>query len=120
HIVHLSSVEPIVPLNTARRAGLPLTVETCPHYLFFSAEEIPDGATAFKCTPPIRERVEREGLWSALELGSIDLLASDHSPVPPALKALDTGSFADAWGGITSLELSLAATWTAARRHGFE
>ncbi|OLC06836.1 MAG: allantoinase [Gemmatimonadetes bacterium 13_1_40CM_70_11] len=118
HIVHLSSAEPIGTLDAARRAGLPVTVETCPHYLTFAAEEVPDGATAFKCAPPIREGAERAGLWAALARGSIDLVASDHSPAPPALKALDTGSFTQAWGGIASLELSLAATWTAAPGHG--
>jgi len=118
HIVHLASAEPVETLDAARRAGLPVTVETCPHYLTFAAEEVADGATAFKCAPPIREGAVREGLWAALARGSIDLVASDHSPAPPQLKALDTGNFTRAWGGIASLELSLAATWTAARRHG--
>ena len=118
HIVHLSSAESVKTLDAARRSGLPVTVETCPHYLTFAAEEVPDGATAFKCAPPIRERAVREGLWSALQQGSIDLVASDHSPAPRALKALDSGNFLDAWGGVASLELSLAATWSAARQHG--
>jgi allantoinase len=118
HIVHLSSTDPLPAVGRARRAGLPVTVETCPHYLTFAAEEIPDGATAYKCAPPIRESAVREGLRNALTEGSIDLVASDHSPAPPALKALDTGSFAAAWGGIASLELSFAATWTVARERG--
>ncbi|HEX9283815.1 MAG TPA: amidohydrolase family protein, partial [Gemmatimonadales bacterium] len=105
-------------IGAARRAGLPVTVETCPHYLTFAAEDIPDGATAFKCAPPIRERDNRERLWSGLADGVIDLVASDHSPAPPALKGLDSGDFSRAWGGIASLELSLAATWTAASARG--
>jgi allantoinase len=95
-----------------------VTVETCPHYLTFTADEIPDGGTAFKCAPPIRERQHREGLWAALGDGRIDLVASDHSPCPPALKRLDDGDFLAAWGGIASLELLLPATWTAARARG--
>ena len=96
-----------------------MTVETCPHYLTFAAEEIGDGRTEFKCAPPIRGRAEREGLWGALADGTIDLVASDHSPCPPELKSLETGDFAAAWGGIASLQLSLPAVWTGASRRGF-
>ncbi|MBL8745830.1 MAG: allantoinase AllB [Phycisphaerae bacterium] len=118
HIVHLSSADAIPALRAARRRGLPITVETCPHYLTFAAEDIPDGATQFKCAPPIRERENRERLWTALREGDIDLVASDHSPSPPSGKCLDTGDFARAWGGIASIQVSLAATWTAAASRG--
>lgn len=119
HIVHLSAVEALPLLASARAQGLPVTVETCPHYLVFAAEEIADGATAFKCAPPIRERANRERLWQALGEGAIDLVASDHSPAPPALKQVGSGDFMAAWGGIASLELALSAAWTAARERGF-
>jgi allantoinase len=116
-IVHLSSASSIDIVRKAKQRGLPLTVETCPHYLTFVAEEIPDGATEYKCAPPIREAAEREALWDALLAGDIDLVASDHSPCPPAMKGTD-GDFSSAWGGIASLQLSLAAVWTAARTRG--
>jgi allantoinase len=118
HIVHVSAAETIDRLRDARRAGLPVTAETCPHYLTFAAEEILDGATAWKCAPPIRERANRERLWQGLADGTLDLVASDHSPAPPALKCLETGDFVRAWGGVASLELALAATWTGARARG--
>jgi allantoinase len=117
HIVHLSSAKSLDVVRDARARGLPITVETCPHYLTFAAEEIPDGATEFKCAPPIRESGEREELWRALIDGRIDLVASDHSPCPPELKGTD-GDFFAAWGGISSLQLSLAAVWTGARSRG--
>ncbi len=118
HIVHLSSSDAIVCLRQARERDLPVTVETCPHYLFFKAEEIPDGATEFKCAPPIRESENRETLWKALEKGDIDLVASDHSPCHPKMKAAESGDFFQAWGGISSLQFSLTAVWTEARRRG--
>ncbi len=118
HIVHLSCAAALDRIERARQAGARVTAETCPHYLTFAAEDIPDGATAFKCAPPLRERDNRERLWNGLRQGGIDLVASDHSPAPPALKHLDTGNFLAAWGGIASLEISLAATWTGARSHG--
>jgi allantoinase len=120
HIVHVSAAETLGRLHDARRAGLPVTAETCPHYLTFAAEEILDGATAWKCAPPIRERSNRERLWDGLAQGTLDLVASDHSPAPPALKCLETGDFVRAWGGIASLELGLAATWTGARDRGHD
>ena len=95
-----------------------VTVETCPHYLTFAAEEIRDGDTSLKCAPPIRESVCREGLWNGLVTSDVDLIATDHSPAPPALKALDTGNFLDAWGGISSLQLGLAAVWTGMLERG--
>jgi allantoinase len=109
-------------LRAARASGVPLTIETCPHYLTFAAEDIGDGATAFKCAPPIRSHVHRENLWKGLASGDIDLVATDHSPAPPALKKLDTGDFVKAWGGIASLQIGLAAVWTgaAARGHSVE
>jgi allantoinase len=117
HIVHLSSATSLNIIRRAKDSGLPLTVETCPHYLTFAAEDIPDGATEFKCAPPIRGRTEREELWRALIEGDIDLVASDHSPCPPAMKETG-GDFFAAWGGIASLQLSLSAAWTGARgRH---
>jgi allantoinase len=117
HIVHLSSSSSLDIVRAARERGLPITVETCPHYLTFAAEEIPDGATEYKCAPPIREASEREGLWDALIAGDIDLIASDHSPCPPEMKET-SGDFSSAWGGISSLQLSLAAVWTGARSRG--
>jgi len=114
HIVHVSSAESLEIIRAARARGLPITVETCPHYLTFAAEEIPDGATEYKCAPPIRDIEERDALWAALLDGSIDCIASDHSPCPPSMKETD-GDFFAAWGGIASLQLSLAAVWTGAR-----
>ncbi|WP_457653625.1 allantoinase AllB [Rhodocaloribacter sp.] len=119
HVVHLAAASAVPMLEAARREGLPITVETCPHYLFFSATDVPDGDTRFKCAPPIRDEANREGLWAALRSGVIDFIASDHSPCPPAMKHLDTGDFRSAWGGIASLQLSLPALWTAARARGF-
>jgi allantoinase len=119
HILHLSSAAALGELRAARAEGLPITVETCPHYLTFCAEEIPDGATAFKCAPPIRGRAEREALWEALRSREIDLIASDHSPCLPDMKKLEAGDFRAAWGGISSLQVSLPAVWSAARERGF-
>lgn len=123
HIVHLASAQALPLIQNARAEGLPLTVETCPHYLYFAAESIPDGATQFKCAPPIRTAANREQLWEALRAGIIDFVATDHSPCPPALK-LPTeptvpGDFAKAWGGIASLSVALPALWTAAKSRGF-
>lgn len=118
HIVHLAAAAALSALKTARERGATISVETCPHYLTFAAEEIPDGATAFKCAPPVRDRANRDRLWDGLERGIIDLVASDHSPAPGQLKQLERGDFMAAWGGIASLELSLAATWTGAQARG--
>jgi allantoinase len=116
HVVHLAAREALPLLRDGRAGGLPITVETCPHYLTFCADEIGDGATLYKCAPPIREREHREALWRALEDGTIDLIATDHSPCPPSMKG--EGDFVRAWGGIASLEVSLAAVWTAASARG--
>lgn len=118
HIVHLSSANSLAPIAAAKARGLPLTVETGQHYLYFNAEDIADGQTQFKCAPPIRERANNEQLWAALQAGTIDFVATDHSPAPPDLKQLASGDFTTAWGGIASLQLALPVLWTAARRRG--
>ncbi len=118
HVVHHCSSTSLSVIEGARHDGLPFSAETCPHYLTFAAEEIEDGATHFKCTPPIRERDNREALWGALRAGVLDAVVSDHSPCTAALKRLDTGDFERAWGGISGLQLSLPATWTGARARG--
>jgi allantoinase len=118
HIVHLASASAVPAIRQARDEGLPLTVETCPHYLCLDAETIPDGATVFKCAPPIRDRENREGLWAALFDGVIDAIVSDHSPCPPAMKLTERGDFMAAWGGIASLQHGLPVVWTEAARRG--
>jgi allantoinase len=118
HVVHLSSAEALADLEVARRDGLPMTVETCPHYLYFAAEHIPRGETQYKCAPPIREAENREQLWAALQASTIDFVVSDHSPCTPHLKKLEEGDFLAAWGGISSVQLALPAMWTAARARG--
>jgi allantoinase len=118
HIVHLSSATALPLIRAAKDAGLPVTVETCPHYLTLRAEDVPDGATQFKCCPPIRDDANRDLLWAGLVDGTIDLIVSDHSPCPPSAKRLDTGDFGAAWGGIASVQLGLAAVWTEAARRG--
>lgn len=119
HIVHLSSSDSIAQLRQARERGIRVSVETCPHYLTFDSEEIADGATELKCAPPIREHENRERLWTALRDGTIDFIASDHSPCPPAMKLSQEGDFLRAWGGITSLQIGLPAVWTQARSRGY-
>ncbi len=111
HIVHVAAAEAVDEIAGAQYDGVSITAETCPHYLTFADGEIPDGATEFKCAPPIRELRHRKALWHGLDRGVLDLIATDHSPAPPAMKC--TGDFLRAWGGIGSLELSLAAVWTA-------
>jgi allantoinase len=118
HILHLSSSDALPMIRSARRDGVQITVETCPHYLVFAAEEIGDGATQYKCCPPIREAENREKLWQGLGDGDIDCIVSDHSPCTVDLKRLDSGDFGVAWGGIASLQVSLPAIWTEARRRG--
>lgn len=118
HIVHLSSASALPSLRAARAQGLPISVETCPHYLCLEAEAIPDGATEFKCAPPIREHDNREALWDGLLEGVIDFVISDHSPCLPALKLADRGDFHAAWGGISSLQLGLPTLFTEAQRRG--
>ena len=120
HIVHLSSAKALPLLAAARDRGVPVTVETCAHYLWFAADEIPDGATEFKCAPPIRDAENRERLWKALEEGRIDMVATDHSPCPPEMKHRETGRWDQAWGGIASLGLALPVTWTAMQRRGWK
>lgn len=118
HVVHLSSAGALGAMRRAGDLGLPMTAETTPHYLHFDAETIPSGSTQYKCAPPIRERDNRERLWSALREGLIRMVVSDHSPCPPEMKRLEAGSFDEAWGGISSLELALPVTWTEARQRG--
>jgi allantoinase len=119
HIVHLSAGDCAALIGAARAAGVALSAETCPHYLFFAAEEVPPGRTDFKCCPPVRYAVNREALWRALGEGAIGGIVSDHSPCTPALKGLPDGDFRTAWGGISSLQLGLSVIWSVARRRGF-
>jgi allantoinase len=125
HIVHLATTKALPMLAAAKREGLPVTVETCPHYLHCAAEEIPDGATLFKCAPPIRSTANRDALWQGLRDGTIDLIATDHSPCPPEMKRLEVrqpgeeaGRFDEAWGGIASLSVALPLLWTDCVRRG--
>lgn len=119
HIVHLSSANSIPQIAKAKAKGLPLTVETAQHYLYFNAEEIADGNTAFKCAPPIREKANNDLLWQALKDGVIDFVATDHSPATPDLKEMESGNFTKAWGGIASIQFALPILWTAAKKRGF-
>ncbi len=119
HIVHLATSHALDLLRAAKSEGLPVSVETCPHYLHFSSENIPDGQTLFKCAPPIRSRENCEKLWQGLREGVIDLVATDHSPCPREMKHLSERSFRTAWGGISGLSLALPVMWTEASRRGF-
>ena len=118
HILHLSSAAALPALRAAKAEGLPITVETCPHYLTIAEEQIPDGATQFKCCPPIRDEANRDALWQALLDGDIDIVVTDHSPATVELKTRGGGDFGLAWGGIAGLQLGLAAVWTEAARRG--
>lgn len=119
HILHLASGEALPAIAAAQAAGTAITAETCPHYLALSAETIPDGATPFKCCPPIRDRASQDALWAGLAAGTIGTVVSDHSPCPPELKRAGDGDFGAAWGGIASLQLALPVVWTHASRRGF-
>nr|BFE61997.1 allantoinase AllB [Dactylosporangium thailandense] len=119
HILHLSAADALGSLRRARGDGVRATAETCPHYLTLDAAAVPDGATEFKCCPPIRDAANQDRLWGGLADGTISLVVSDHSPSTPQLKGRDSGDFAAAWGGIASLQLGLPAVWTAARERGF-
>jgi allantoinase len=119
HIVHLAAGECAALISAAKAAGVQLSAETCPHYLYFAAEEVPAGATQFKCCPPVRYAVNREALWRALGDGAIDAVVSDHSPCLPELKGLPGGDFRTAWGGISSLQIGLPVIWSVAKRRGF-
>ncbi|HTS37286.1 MAG TPA: allantoinase AllB [Candidatus Solibacter sp.] len=119
HIVHVATGLALEILRSARAERLDITAETCPHYLHLEAESIPDGATQFKCAPPIRSHPNRERLWEGLKDGTIDMIVSDHSPCPPEMKQAGGGNFRDAWGGIASLCLELPVVWSEARRRGF-
>jgi allantoinase len=115
HIVHVSSAEALAFIREAKQEGLLLTAETCPHYIFFNSEEIPDGSTLFKAAPPVRDKSNNEQLKAALSTGVLDLLGSDHSPAPPSIKELESGNLEKAWGGIAGLQFLLTASWTALR-----
>jgi allantoinase len=117
HIVHLSSANSIEQIKQAKQKGLPLTVETAQHYLYFNAEDINDGKTAFKCAPPIREKENNEQLWQALKDGVIDFVATDHSPATPNMKEFESGNLKKAWGGVASIQFALPVLWTAAKKH---
>jgi allantoinase len=119
HVVHVACEQGTRLIDRAAKDCRQITGETCPHYLAFAAEDIPDGATQFKCAPPIRNRATREALWDALRDGTLTMVVSDHSPCPPELKLLDTGDFSRAWGGISSLHLGLPVTWTGASARNF-
>jgi allantoinase len=119
HVLHLSSTDALPMIANARRDGVRITAETCPHYLALAAEEIADGATQYKCCPPVREAANRELLWRGLADGTVDCVVSDHSPCTPELKRFDIGDFGVAWGGISSLQIGLPVVWTEARRRGF-
>jgi allantoinase len=119
HVVHLATAKAIDMLRAARAEGLPVTVETCPHYLHLEAEQIADGATQCKCAPPIRDHENREKLWQALREGVIDMVVTDHSPCPPAMKQAQEGNFQTAWGGIASLSMALSVVWTESQTRGF-
>jgi allantoinase len=118
HIVHVSSARTAAMIAHARARGVAISGETCPHYLWFDSADVPNGATEYKCAPPIRDRDERDGLWAALENGELTMIVSDHSPCPPILKRRDAGDFFVAWGGIASLQLSPSVVWTAMRERG--
>lgn len=120
HIVHVSAAESVALLRDLRAKGVAISAETCPHYLTIAADEIRDGATEFKCAPPIRNDTHRSALWEGLHHGALDLIVTDHSPCPPELKRQDIGDFFQAWGGISSLELSLPVVWTEMRRRGLD
>lgn len=119
HIVHVSAAQALPIIRDAKKRGLRITAETCPHYLLFCAEEIPDGATEYKCAPPIRERANNELLWEALKDGTLDFVATDHSPAPPEMKETRSGDFMKAWGGIAGLQFLLPAFWTGAKERDF-
>lgn len=119
HILHLSSAAALPQIRAAKAEGLPITVETCPHYLTFAAETIRDGSTAHKCCPPIRSEANRDVLWEALADGTIDIVVSDHSPCTVDLKLIESGDLGAAWGGVASVQLALGAVWTEAQRRGF-
>ncbi len=118
HVLHLSAADALPELAAARADGVDISVETCPHYLSLSAEHVPDGATQFKCCPPIRGHANQDRLWEALSAGGIDMIVTDHSPCTVELKRFDSGDFGEAWGGIAGLQVGLRAVWTAARERG--
>ena len=113
HIVHVSSSEALPAIALAKASGISISAETCPHYIYFSSEEVQDNNTLFKCAPPIREKENNRLLKEALKSRVLDFIASDHSPAPPELKKVEDGDFIKAWGGIAGLQMMLPASWTA-------
>ena len=118
HVVHVSSAASLPLIAAARARGVAVTAETCPHYLTFAAEDVPEGATEYKCAPPIRSGADRDALWRALGDGTLDQVVSDHSPCPPEMKQREPGDFMAAWGGIASLQLGLPVVWSGMRARG--
>lgn len=118
HIVHLSASKGLKSINYRKKFTKKLTVETCPHYLYFTAEEIPDAAPVYKCAPPIRDKANNDALWKGVLNGELDFLASDHSPAPPEIKKLESGNLFEAWGGISGLQFTLPVIWTAGLSKG--
>lgn len=118
HVVHLSSANGIELIKNAQENNIPITTETCSHYLFFNAEEIPDGKTVYKCAPPIREKANNDKLWQGIKNGIIDFVITDHSPATPEIKELETGNYKKAWGGIAGLQFSLPAVWKKGETQG--
>ena len=117
HIVHVSSAEALIKIQQAKEEGLPITAETCAHYIYFNAEDIPDANSLYKCAPPIREKENNDLLKEALDSGVLDFITTDHSPAPPAIKELETGNLLKAWGGIAGLQFLLPASWTAMKEN---
>lgn len=116
HIVHVASAEALPIIKKGKKKGLPLTAETCPHYIYFEAETIPNNNTLYKCAPPIREHQNNQKLKKAFKTGVLDFVASDHSPAPPNLKEIESGNLIKAWGGISSLQYLVSAAWTSLKR----
>src|SRR5262245_4222542 len=118
HVVHVANSDLLALCESVKRMGIPITIEACPHYLHFAAETIPVGDTRYKCAPPVREHRHREQLWEGLKRGQIDTIGSDHSPCPPEMKHMESGNFMAAWGGISSIQLTLSIVWTDAEPRG--
>lgn len=118
HIVHVAAAESLSLISKAKKDGIKITAETCPHYLYFSTDDIPDNETIYKCTPPIRDKKNQEKLWEGIENGTLDMIVSDHSPCTPDLKEINSCNFEKAWGGISGLQFSLQVVWTEAEKRG--
>lgn len=117
HIVHVSSAEALDSIEKAKKEGLPVTAETCSHYLYFNAEDIPDKNCLYKCAPPIREKANNIQLKKAYHHGTLDFITTDHSPAPPQIKEMESGNLQKAWGGIAGIQFLLSASWTAMKKY---